>query len=1167
MNSCSRVVALLLLCFAVVGFAFGQADTGQVTGVATDPSGAIVAGAKVTITDVNTGATRTSTTTQSGTFAFTNLKPSAYDVVVEAEKFARFTRRLDVSVGSRNDLQAQLAVTSAGTTVDVTAETEAAQVNTESQTLSNVVTAKQIAELPTLTRNAYDLVATAGNVVEDTTDFVRGTGFSINGQRSASTDILLDGGENVDLYDAAVGQNVPLDSVQEFRIVTSDFTAEYGRAGGGVVNVATKSGTNAFHGTAYDFNRVSALAANSWENDANGIDKGHFTRNQFGYSIGGPVVKNKLFFFSSTEWTRVRSTNNNIATIIDPAFLAAPEVSDNTKAFFQAYGARKDNLDVLDVQTWAQTPHTTSTGPADSTPTLDKVSYQIAGNSGGGAPQNSYSTVNRVDWNATDKTTIFGRYALESQDYFPGYISFSPYSGYDTPDLLFRNNVLINMTHVFSPNFVSQSKIAYNRLNESQPFSTAPVGPTLYSNYFGLPTINGGLLLFPGYSPSTPGNSIPYGGPQNLYQLYQDLSWTKGKHQLRFGGQYIHTRDNRTFGAYEGAAAYLNNAFDVGDAFDQLVAGNTKRYQVAVDPQGKFPCPYTTDGAYQELDSCKVSLPVSSPSFTRHNHYNDGAWYAQDTWKFTPRLTLNLGLRWEYYGVQHNVDTSPESNFYLGQGSGILEQIRNGSVQLAGQGPTSGLWAPDRNNFAPRVGFAWDVFGDGKTAIRGGYGISYERNFGNVTFNVIQNPPGQYVMIQAAPISVDNFGPLAPGSGANPYLRPGSLRAVNQNIPTAYTESWSFAVERQVIKNSVLAFEYSGAHGVHLYDIANISGAGMGYAFFGDPDSVRLTGTNLQYSAINYRSANGFNTYGGLNTRFTTDNLFNLGLQLNFNWTWSHSLDNLSNTFSEAGNGPFQLGYVHPFDPVLDKGNSEYDARHRFVVSAVWQVPWGKKVNNSVLRQVVDGWSLSPLFSYHTGYSYSIFDGTNAFNNDGRWIPGAATSRDGSANRNSYVGGGVFNYMGLPWDPNNMTLVNLGQTTAPGAVAGTGVSWGDLPINPATGLSSCPTVGSLVGCSYGPNTDRNQFVGPGNHQFNAVIGKTFRLSERFSMQFRGEFYNVFNNHNYYLLTTNADVFGMSVAANGDSSLSAGRNIQAVKGGYGNALDETRNIQLGLKLIF
>ena len=227
----------------------------------------------------------------------------------------------------------------------------------------------------------------------------------------------------------------------------------------------------------------------------------------------------------------------------------------------------------------------------------------------------------------------------------------------------------------------------------------------------------------------------------------------------------------------------------------------------------------------------------------------------------TPRLTLNLGVRWDYYGVQHNSDPNLDSNFYLGTGSNLYQQVRNGTVQIAGQSPVGGLWTKDTNNFAPRVGFAWDIFGDGSTSLRGGYGIGYERNFGNVTFNVIQNPPNYAVVsiqngvdVPTLPIYTDNAGPLA-GTGTK-AIPNASLRAVQQNLPTAYSQFWSAAIDRQVMRNSVLSLEYAGSKGSGLYDIANLNDAGYGSAFMGDARVQNRI--NYQYSNINYRGGSGF---------------------------------------------------------------------------------------------------------------------------------------------------------------------------------------------------------------------------------------------------------------------------------------------------------------------
>ena len=339
--SLSMVAILAILCFGALS-AFAQTETGQIVGAVTDPTGATVPGATVTIKAVATGAERVQTTDASGNFTFTNLQPDVYEVTVAAAGFTTLKQRTTVTVGSKVSFEAKLEVGKAETVVEVS-ET-AVTVNTETQTISQLINTQAMTELPSLTRNPYDFVLTSGNVSEDDPSG-RGVGVAMNGLRSAGTNVMLDGVANNDEFTASVGQMVPLDSVQEMGIITNNFTAEYGRADAGVVNVTTKSGTNAFHGTLYEFNRVSDLASNSFNNNAYGLDKPHYTRNQFGYSLGGPIKKNKLFFFSNTEWTRVRSVANDIAMVPDPALIAAS--APGTQAVWSAYGKLRSGLTTL----------------------------------------------------------------------------------------------------------------------------------------------------------------------------------------------------------------------------------------------------------------------------------------------------------------------------------------------------------------------------------------------------------------------------------------------------------------------------------------------------------------------------------------------------------------------------------------------------------------------------------------------------------------------------------------------------------------------------------------------------------------------------------------------------------------------------------------------------
>jgi hypothetical protein len=363
---------------------------------------------------------------------------------VTSTGFASFTSRAEVAVGGTTTINAQLSVSNQVTTIEVEAA-GGVEVNTQTQELSQIVNTQQMAQLPSLTRNPYDFIEIAGNVSNgdrtaggfDQSTTGRGVGFSLNGQRTSGTEVLLDGVENLNLFNANFGEQIPLDSVQEFRVLTNNFDAQYGRASGGVVNLTTKSGTNAFHGSAWEFNRLSAYTSNTFANAVTGAPKGVYTRNQFGYAVGGPILKDKLFFFQSTEWLRVRSNAVLQAYVPTPGFLAL--TAPNVRAYFAAHGANTFNF--------ANTVTAGSLGIAGvpaGTPAFGLVNFTAPSDAGGGLPQNTHRIVGRADFNMNSTTQMFFRCALENLVDFNGGQFASPYSQYNVGDQAFNNTVRIS---------------------------------------------------------------------------------------------------------------------------------------------------------------------------------------------------------------------------------------------------------------------------------------------------------------------------------------------------------------------------------------------------------------------------------------------------------------------------------------------------------------------------------------------------------------------------------------------------------------------------------------------------------------------------------------------------------------------------------------------------
>jgi hypothetical protein len=1212
--------------------AHAQADLGSISGTVTDTTGAFVPKAQVTITNIATGAVRVTVSNSKGEFSIPQLNPAQYTVSITAPGFATATQQVSVTVGSQNNFSAKLAVAGGKTEVVVEAD-DFAGVQLEKPEVSAVIETEQILSLPTLDRNPYSLVAFSGNLSSDPTATARGVGFNISGSRSTSVDILLDGVENTDLYAVGIGQTVPMDATQEIRIVTSNSGAEYGR-GSGAVNVSTKSGTNGLHGSAYEFNRVSTLASDGYSNNYiaalnPGVTaKPRYTHNQPGYSIGGPIKKDKLFFFSSTEWTRIRSAQNIVTTVPTADMLAMSDMSPNTSSFFSTYGKLAHPINgptmngaAVQGSLWGdniQTPGTATAGdsygditnialtetktvapaglpgeiltgcadprianaPICTTNLFGSSIYQIPADSGGGVPVNEWISFNRVDFTINQTTSMFARYIQESAVNPAGSINNSPYDGYDTAQTQFNHGLEISVSKAFSPTLASATKLLGQRFNNAQPLGTQAVSPTLYVNGGSAVPLGGGLINFPGYSQTSPGNALPFGGPQNFIEIGEDLAWSKGKHQFTFGGNFLYVKDNRMFGAYEEAVDGLVETGTSG-ALQNMFNGGLGFLEVALNPNGAYPCSRDITGAYQVTSSCLINLPATSPNFSRSNRYDDGAAYAMDSYKVSPGLTLNLGVRWEIYGPQHSQKTAYDANFFPDYTqSDPWDQIRMGEVKTRETAPNGKLWNLNTKQFAPKVGFAWDPWGNGKTSIRGGYSMSYERNFNNVTFNVIQNPPNYGVVSiseadtgTTTPITTNNLGAF--GAAGSPIALPNvTLRAVDPRIKPAYAQNWSLSIQRQ-FAGTTASVSYVGTRGIHNYSISNYNRSFDGSVYEGDPIvqttdptnplygtagnliSSTANRTNYQYGSINWRGADGDSYYHGLTGELRSANLFSTGLNIRADYTWSHAIDNDSSTFNDSGNeggGGLVLGYTDPWNHALDRGTADFDQRHRVTSAIVWDIPFAKHTTGAT-KMIADNWTVSTTFDAQTGTPFSEYDCGYAVTVCPRTSFATPPQRKKSGAMQDISGAkygpDTYSYINLPaygsayneqLNPVANAYFNSVYDPVYGFPAGTPIAGSDVPI--CTGIHG-------AGCSFVAGMDgRNEFSGPGSWHENLGIVKDIKIHERYDLQLKGEFINIFNHANTFL------------------NLNGANDVSTVQAGYVEAYKSgNRNTELSVHIAF
>ncbi len=1110
-------VAVRLLLIGVVAFGFTASlvaqTSGTILGTVKDQSGAVLPGASVTATNTETGISRTATSGSRGEFRLSAMTVGNYEVKTELAGFQTGVRKgVTLNVGQEAVVDVTLSVGNVAEQVTVTGE--APLIETTSASVSGLVDPKQMKDIPLNARSFIELVPLqTGAVFADSGDQSATKGFgkklSIVGTRYNQNSFLLDG---ADINDAtgsagsAAGTLAGVETVQEFRVITNAYDAEYGRHTGGVISAITKSGTNQFHGSAFEFLRNSKLDAAKWEDNAfhNG-EKAAFKRNQFGGSFGGPIKKDKTFFFGSYEGLRQSlgvtqtynvpgmqaRTGNRVA--IDPvmapyvAVYPVPNILCKSGCLAGAAGA--------------QFP----TDRADGTAQYSNVSSQPT-------HQNYFNV--RADNRISDKDSFFGRFNFDNAD------QFQPALNTGVQSKTANRFATVEDTHIFSPTLLSRTLFSYNRTRIDLFDVYLPGGKLPRFNFSDDPTTPGEMTISTLTSLGG-SNTNPKAYIQNMFQVKHDFFWSKGAHSFKFGGQFERIQFNEQRNAF-----YLPGQFD----FSGLTQFLTRAVNAA-----HFVRPGSDD--------------------IRGVRQNINGLYIQDDVNLRPGLTLNLGVRYEFISVPTEVngklatvrDLSP-AHFYTMN----TNQTDTGNPYFQN---------PSLKNFAPRVGIAWTPFKNGKTSVRAGAGEFHDQILPSYYQTAMGRIPPYFAVAEMFNTSIRNVNNGVGIDFPNAFFSQNNLLVQNigsvpqfdgfqYDVSQPAVYKWGMDIQQQLFKDTTLDVGYSGTRGTHLVrGNLNLNATpstiinGRRFIMIATTPTNPIT-LNPNIGRMRWRLTDGDSFYHGLRAEVTKR--FSHSFQIQGSYTYSKSIDD-SSTFT--GSSDFGSADRTAYLGQHEKALSGFDVTQSFFLNFVYELP-GRQLTG-VAGKVLGGWSLSSVLRMNSGNPLNI----SALQPQYTGVPGPGLpSGTFAAN---YADGSTLDLI-----PGGIQAKTTGTTAGCGGASGirSGQTLGgpDLYFDPCQFAfpancltASCSPIGFFQG-----SLGRNVLRSPGVTSLDATLGKSTKvpwLGEQGGLEFRAEFYNLLNRANFALPALS--VFGRTGA------------LQSGVGQITTTRFNSRQIQFALRLVF